>query len=158
AANILEITAKYLIFNANQARLISFGNESALGSLYKEISKLQETCLKIHKIENESLLISRRSLALVNRCHGMVHQMVVLHKNSKEDKSYTQLFITKLLNYLRIKQKKSLSGSMLRINGTFEKMNNEMILLKRWSQGKATPIIINNVYTHAPVGPQENWP
>ncbi len=47
---------------------------------------------------------------------------------------------------------------MLRINGTFEKMNNEMILLKRWSQGKATPIIINNVYTHTPVGPQENWP
>ena len=85
AANILEITAKYLIFNANQARLISFGNESALASLYKEISKLQETSLKIHKNENENLLISRRSLALVNRCHGVVRQMVVLHQNSKED-------------------------------------------------------------------------
>ena len=158
SANILEITAKYLIFNANQARLISFGNESALASLYKEISKLQETSLKIHKNENENLLISRRSLALVNRCHGVVRHMVVLHKNSKEDKSYTQLFIIKLLNFLRIKQQKSLSGSMLRINGTFEKMNNDIILLKRWSQGKATPIIINDVYNNAPIGPKENWP
>ena len=55
--------------------------------------------------------------------------MVVLHQNSKEDKSYTQLFIIKLLNFLRIKQQKPLSGSMLRINGTFEKMNNDIILL-----------------------------
>ena len=71
-------------------------------------------------------MISRRSLALVNRCHGVVRQMVVLHQNSKEDKSYTQLFIIKLLNFLRIKQQKPLSGSMLRINGTFEKMNSKI--------------------------------
>lgn len=158
AANSLEIMAKYLIFNANQARLLSFGNESTLVSLYKEISILQTTCLKIYKDEKESLLISKRSLALVKRCHGIVRQMVVLHKNSTEDKSYTELFIIKVLNFFKLNKSKNLSGSMLRINGTFEKMNGEIKYLERWSQGKVTPIILDEVYKQVPVGPQENWP
>ncbi|MDC4775387.1 hypothetical protein OHV98_13910, partial [Acinetobacter baumannii] len=48
--------------------------------------------------------------------------------------------------------------SMLHINGTFEKMNGEIKYLERWSQGKVTPIIIDEVYKQVPVGPQENWP
>ena len=158
AFNYLEVIAKYLIFNANQARLISFGNESTLAALYKEIFNLQETCVKIHKTESSNLLVSRRSLALVSRCHGMVRQMVVLHKNSKEDKSYTELFIIKLLNFFNVNQDKPVSGSMLSINGTFEKMNSKIQSLEKWSQGKATPIIINDVYNHAPIGPKESWP
>ncbi len=44
---------------------------------------------------------------------------------------------------------------MLHINVTFEKINNDIILLKRCSQGNATPII-NNFYNNTPIGPQKN--
>src|SRR5690606_17294627 len=109
ASSCLEIVAKYLIFHANQARLISFGNESALAALYKEISYLQDICVEIHQKEDSNLLISKRSLALVYRCHGMVRQMVVLHKNFTEDKSFTELFKIKLLSVCRVDQSKPLS-------------------------------------------------
>lgn len=158
ASSCLEIVAKYLIFHANQARLLSFGNESTLATLYKEISYLQDICVEIHQKEDSNLLISKRSLALVYRCHGMVSQMVVLHKNSIEDKSFIEFFKIKLLSVCRVDQSKPLSGSMLSINGTFEKMNSKIKFLERWSQGKVTPIIINNVYKHVPVGPKESWP
>lgn len=158
AAYGLEIVAKYLIFNANQARLISFGNESTLATLYKEISKLQDTCLEIYKNEKNSLLISKRSLALVKRCHGVVSQMVVLHQSSTEDKSYTELFTIIFLKFFKLNQPKTLSGSMLHINRTFEKMNREIKFLEKWSQGKVTPIVIDEVYKQAPIGPKENWP
>jgi len=152
ARSCLEIMTNYLIFNANQARLISFGNESTLAALYREISKLQDTCLEIHIGEQSNLEISKRSLSLVKRCQAIVRQMVFFHNNLTENKSYLEFLIFKR------NQPKPLSGSLLSIHKTLDRMNNQIIYLKKWSQGKVTPIIFNNVYEHSPSGPLENWP
>lgn len=157
AATHLEVIAKYLIFNANQARLITFGNESSLGALYREISDLQSTCIEIHKKEVLNVLIFKRSLALANRCNGVVQQMVFLHKNSIEDKSFSEAFKSKLFGLFRINQPQILSGSMINIYRTSEKMKIEMAVLDNWSKGKVNPMVIENVYNYAPIGPKESW-
>lgn len=91
--NLVEATFSYTIFNANQARLVEFGNASALKSLYREIECVQVTCASIHKLALDDVAASDCALNLTRRLSGLMNVMVGFHR--KRQGSYVSKFIEK---------------------------------------------------------------
>lgn len=87
--NSIEATFSYAIFNANQARLVEFGNESALKALYRELANVQETCVLIYKLAIDDVAVSDRSLNLAQRLSDLMNIMVVYHR--KKSSSYASM-------------------------------------------------------------------
>lgn len=88
ASERLEVVSNYLVFNSNQARLVEFGNESSLFSLYCSLANLQSVCIGLHKAEKEDILVSRRAHAVANRCLGIVKLMLAFHRDAVRRTSY----------------------------------------------------------------------
>lgn len=152
----LEAISNYLMFHSNQARLVEFGNENTLMALYKKISELQSTCIKVHKAEERDLLISKRSLALANRCKAIIKLMTLHHQQAVEQTSYLQTIQIIIISMFKKPQQKNQLSS--RINRIYLKMELEATLLNQWSLGKVTPIILESVYHLAPFELVTNWP
>lgn len=103
--NLLEATFSYAIFNANQARLVEFGNASALKSLYRELAYVQVTCASIHKLRLYDVAASDCALNLTRRLSSLMNIMMGFHR--KKPGSYALMIIKKirnelLLSYLRL--------------------------------------------------------
>jgi hypothetical protein len=103
--NLVEATFSYTIFNANQARLVEFGNASALKSLYRELECVQVTCASIHKLALDEVVASDCALDLTRRLSRLMNVMVGFHR--KRHGSYVEIFIKKvrssfLLSCLRL--------------------------------------------------------
>lgn len=96
--NLVEATFNYAIFNANQARLVEFGNASALRSLYRELACVQVTCASIHKLPVYDVAASDCALGLTRRLSGLMTVMMGFHR--KKQGSYASMFIEKLRNAL----------------------------------------------------------
>ncbi|WP_277422865.1 potassium channel family protein [Delftia lacustris] len=94
--NLIEATFSYVIFNANQARLVEFGNASALKSLYRELAEVQVTCATIHKYSIYDVEASDCALALAIRLSRLMNVMQRFHRKIPE--SYTSMVITKVRN------------------------------------------------------------
>lgn len=96
--NLIEATFSYVIFNANQARLVEFGNASALKSLYRELADVQATCASIHKCAIYDVAASDCALDLALRLSGLMNVMRRFHR--KMPGSYASMAIGKIRNAL----------------------------------------------------------
>lgn len=95
---LLEATFSYAIFNANQARLVEFGNASALKSLYRELACVQVTCASIHKFPIYDVAASDCALALTRRLSSLMSVMMGFHR--KKPGSYASMTIKRVRNAL----------------------------------------------------------
>lgn len=98
--NSIEATFSYVIFNANQARLVEFGNSSALKALYRELANVQETCVLIHKLPIENVSVSDCSMNLVQRLSDLMNIMMVYHR--RKPRSYTSTVFEIIRNFFSL--------------------------------------------------------
>ena len=96
--NLLEATFSYAIFNANQARLMEFGNASALKSLYGELASVQKTCASIHKLPVDDVAASDCALNLTRRLSNVMKVMMGFHR--QKPGSYASMIIKKFRSAL----------------------------------------------------------
>ncbi len=80
--NAVEATFSYVIFNANQARLVEFGNTSALNALYRELSSVQEACASIRKLAIDDISASDRAMELARRLADLMKVMTGFHRKT----------------------------------------------------------------------------
>lgn len=158
SAERLEIISNYLIFNSNQARLVDFGNDSALFALYDEIARMQRTCISIHKAEKEDLLSARRSLAVATKCLAIIKLMLAFHKHAILRTSYLESFAKKIRASFKLIEPNTPSPLTLRVNTLYDKMCFEAELLRRWSSSTLGPLVMDNVRNKMPTGPIKDWP
>jgi hypothetical protein len=158
SAERLEVTSNYLIFNSNQARLVDFGNESALFALYDEIARMQRTCISIHKAEKQDLLSARRSLAVATRCLVIIKLMLAFHKHAVLRTSYLESLAKKIRALFKAEESSTSSPLTLRVSTLYDNMCIEAELLRRWSSSTLGPLVMENVRNITPTGPIKDWP
>jgi len=158
AAERLEVVSNYLVFNSNQARLVEFGNESSLFSLYVSLARLQKLCIFLHKSEKADLLVSRRAHAVANRCLAIVKLMLAFHRHAIMKTSYLGSFIKITTSNWMKQQPNPLSPLSLRVINLYEAMQTETNLLVRWTASAVTPIAVERVRESSPIGPLAEWP
>lgn len=154
----IEVVGNFLVFNANQARLIEFGNESALLALYNQLQKIQQVCLQVHKSEPVDLLVSRRTRSIANRCLGLVTLMLQFHCNAQRKASYLgSLFRLLPAASQRFSNTKS-SSLRTRLSKIQKAMQIDAAAFENWSRSARTPIILEETWLHIPPGNPSTWP
>lgn len=154
----VEAVGNYLVFNANQARLIEFGNESSLLALYDQLSKIQRLCLGIHKEEASDLLVSRRTRAISRRCFGLIRLMRTFHDHAERQTSYLGALSKLAARICRMAKPTPPSSLSKRIGHIHDAMAVEDKILEIWSRGARTPIAMEEVWLHSPTGGPSTWP
>lgn len=154
----VEVVGNYLVFNANQARLIEFGNESSLLALYDQLSKIQRFCLGVHKAEASDLLVSRRTRSISRRCLGLVCLMRTFHDHAEQKTSYLGALFKLAARIGRMAQPTVPSSLSKRIVRIHDAMAIEDKVLESWSHGARTPIVVEEVWLRSPVGEPSTWP
>lgn len=155
-AALVEATSNYLVFNANQARLIEFGNESALLALYGELAAVQRLCIDVHTSEKTDLLLSRKTRALALRCEGLVMLMQRFHASSELQTSYT-LALWRRLSALFNWRKQEPSSLMRRVSSVSSSMRANGENLRSWTRSGYTPAMVEAVWNAAPHGEAATW-
>lgn len=155
-ATRVEAVSNYLVFNANQARLIEFGNESSLLALYMVLAKVQRICIEVHKIEKADLLLSRRTRSLANRCEGLVKLMQLFHESTEQQTSYVGALLQRF-SALRKAAKPEPSALAQRVSAISTSMSERGDLLRTWVYSACTPAVCEQVWSAAPVGETASW-
>lgn len=155
-ATRVEAVSNYLVFNANQARLIEFGNESSLVALYTALAKVQRLCIDVHKIEKSDLLLSRRTRSLANRCEGLVKLMQLFHESTEQQTSYVGA-LWRRVSVLRKAAKPEPSALAQRVSAISTSMSERGDLLRTWVYSNCTPAVCEQVWSASPVGETATW-
>ncbi len=155
-AALVEATSNYLVFNANQARLMAFGNESALLALYKSLATVQRIFIEVHRSEKADLLLSRRTRALALRCEGVVLLMRRFHENSEQQTSYIRAFL-RMLSALFKGPKQTPSALSQRVSSISSAMSENGDNFRAWLRSGYTPAVIETVWSAAPSGEPATW-
>lgn len=153
-----EAVSNYLVFNANQARLIEFGNESALVALYGELEKVQRICISIHKSKVPDQILARRTLAITNRTAALINLMKAFHHHAGQKQSYTSLLVKRMRRSLGDKPVFKMSPLAIRVATIQSRMGKEAELLKHWVRSTYTPAIADAVWHISPTGLPASWP
>jgi hypothetical protein len=147
----VEATSNYLVFNANQARLIEFGNESSLLALYTALARVQRVCVDVHKAEMSDLLISRRTRALANRSEGLVALMQRFHESTDQQSSYL-LAIFHCVSAAWKTSSKDGSPLAQRVSGISTSMSERDKHFQGWLRTGCTPAALEQVFNATPAG------
>lgn len=152
----VEAASNYLTFNANQARLMAFGNESSLITLYSVLSMVQRLCIDLHKAEKSDLLLSRRTRALANRCEVLVKLMRRFHESAERHTSYTGA-LWRRLSSRRGATNASPSALAQRVSAICTAMSERGDLLRIWGRSACTPVVREEVWSACPSGEPATW-
>jgi hypothetical protein len=158
-AGQLEVTMRYLIFHANQAGLINFGNASTLRTLYRTLEKAQRTCIAAHKCPAANQIITSRTLALSARLSSLMNLMTRFHKNADSNLPYlktTSLWLR--TRFSRRQSPSSTSQTNKEILGIAARMKHEASALNVWAQTTVTPARLDAVWEATPAGEPSTWP
>lgn len=154
----IEVVGNYLVFNANQARLVEFGNESSLLALYNQLQKIQQLSLRIHKAESDDLLISRRTRSIAARCLGLIRLMMKFHSRAERNTSYLGSVVKLLpISWLRPSNTRA-SSLQVRVAKINSVMQLEARNLDLWSRTSRTPIVLEEAWRRVPSGEPSSWP
>lgn len=152
----VEAASNYLVFNANQARLMAFGNESSLIALYAALAKVQRICINVHKTEKSDLLLSRRTRALANRCEGLVKLMQLFHESTEKQTSYIRALWRRVSAFLN-PVKPPPSALAQRVLAIYAAMSEQGDLLRTWMRSGYTPSVCEQVWSACPAGEPATW-
>lgn len=158
-AGQLEAATRYLIFNANQAGLISFGNASTLKTLYRSLEKAQRTCIAAHKSTAANQVIAVRTLAISMRLSGLMNLMGRFHRDAGTNLSYAKsvlLWIRKCFSSNR--SSPDVSPANQEIIAISFRMKQEANALAQWARTTLTPARLEAVWQTAPSGEPSSWP
>ena len=153
----VEAASNYLVFNANQARLMAFGNESSLVALYTALAKVQRLCIDVHKTEKSDLLLSRRTQALANRCEGLVKLMQLFHESAEQQTSYVSAFWRRVSALRDAATKPEPSVLAQRVSAIATSMSKRGDLLRTWVHSGYTPAMCEQVWSASPAGEPATW-
>lgn len=98
--SLVEATFSYVVFNANQARLVEFGNASALKSLYRELSRAQEACASIQMLAIDDIAASDCALYLARRLSALMNVMIRFHR--RKPSSYIAMLAARIRITLKL--------------------------------------------------------
>ncbi|WP_322008033.1 potassium channel family protein [Paraburkholderia tropica] len=152
----VEAASNYLVFNANQARLMAFGNESALIALYSALSKVQRLSIDVHRTEKSDLLLSRRTRALANRCEGLVKLMQLFHESTEQQTSYIRA-LWRRVSVRRNAKKTEPSALVQRVLTISTSMSERGDVLRTWMRSGFTPAVCELVWSASPAGEPATW-
>ncbi|RZT98253.1 ion channel [Advenella incenata] len=162
---LLEAIFNYLIFNANQARLLEFGNASALKSLYTELYQVQLTCVSVHKQRFNDVIVSNRTFAISLRLSSMMETLRRIHQSRSSHISYCCLFARMIRKALRYK-----AGTIFQMQNfpTYaidkmhqdiaKKISDEAEKIKKWATSHETARTLQQLYDLVPAGKPTTWP
>lgn len=154
----VEVVSNYLVFNANQARLTEFGNESSLVALYSELEKLQRICISIHKSKVNDQTVARRTLAISSRTVGLIKLMQAFHSDASQKRSYSGIVFERMRRYFGINSALEISPLATRVAMIQLRMDKEAELLLQWVMSTYTPAIAEAVWNISPPGLPASWP
>ncbi|MDY0744781.1 potassium channel family protein [Paucibacter sp. R3-3] len=149
--------SNFLVFNANQAKLIEFGNESALFALYLQLRGVYQMCIGIHKAETLDVVISRRSRAIAGRSLALVKLMSIFHGEADRRTSYLGALCRRVRNF-RHPTPFAPSALAQRVTRLWDLMAHEDGLFKVWVRSGLTPATREDVWSAAPSGLPNTWP
>lgn len=152
----VEAASNYLVFNANQARLMAFGNESSLVALYTALAKVQRLCIDVHRTEKSDLLLSRRTRTLANRCEGLVKLMQLFHENAERQTSYVHA-LWRRVSAVRSAAKPEPSVLAQRVAAISTSMSERGDWLRAWVRSGYTPAVCEQVWSASPAGEPAGW-
>lgn len=157
-AGLLEAVFNYLIFNANQARLIEFGNLSALNSLYLELQLIQQTCIAVHMRALPDVVVSDRTIAIAIRLAGVMETLLELHRSPPTFESYTSILMKRISRLLTSKVESTGEagyGTALQVERT---MREAAAAACKWTAQHMTAGLLQKIYDTVPSGAPATWP
>jgi hypothetical protein len=158
-AGQLEAVTRYLIFNANQAGLISFGNASTLRALYRTLEHVQRACVTAHKSTTANQVVAARTLAISMRLSGLMSLMRRFHREANNKLSYSRSFIVWIRQCLLRKiSPPHDSPSSQEITAISLRMSREAEALNKWARSTLTPSRCEAVWQATPLGEPSSWP
>lgn len=158
-AGQLEVATRYLIFNANQAGLISFGNTSALKTLYRTLEQAQRSCIAAHKSTAANQVIAARTLAISMRLSGLMNLMGRSHREAGNNLSYAKSILVWMRKRLSSKRSPSdVAPVNQEIIAISLRMKREAEALAQWARSTLTHARIEAVWQAVPSGEPSSWP
>jgi hypothetical protein len=158
-AGQLEATTRYLIFNANQAGLMDFGNASTLRMLYRSLEKAQRTCIAAHKSPTANMIVAARTLAISARLSGLMNLMSQFHRNADSNLPYLKSMLLRMRRRFSAKQSPSdASPTNNEIIGIAFRMKHEANALDQWTRTTLTPARLDAIWQASPSGEPSTWP
>lgn len=157
-AGLLEAVFNYLLFNANQARLIEFGNASALNSLYLELQLTQQACVAVHMRALPNAEVSDRTLAVAIRISRVMETILTFHRGRPTFESYTSILAKRIKKVLICKVEKTDEmdqGVPQEIGRT---MRETAAAVSRWASQHQTAGMLRKVRDAVPPGATPTWP
>lgn len=158
-AGQLEAARKYLIFNANQAGLISFGNASALKTLYRTLEMAQRACVIAHRSPASNQVIAARTLAMSDRLTGLMSLMARFHRSASSNASYlTSLRRRAKRLFVDRQDVPEVSAENKEIAAIALRMKQKADSLNQWARTTLTLGQLEAVWQVAPSGMPQSWP
>ena len=157
-AGLLEASLNYLIFNANQARLIEFGNLSALNSLYLELQLIQQTCIAVHMKALPDVVVSDRTLAVAVRLSGAMKTLLELHLSPPTFESYTSSLVKRISRLLTRKVDAAGEVQFSTAQTVERSMREAAAAVCKWTTQHQTAGMLQKVYDVVPSGTPVTWP
>ncbi len=158
AAGVLEAAFNYFIFNANQARLIEFGNSSALNAFDSELNTIQKICIAVHKDALPDIIVSDRSLAIAMRLSGLMNIFVKFHHSTPKYASYTNSAFQWIKGKI---QREGYSGKKDSDIGPIKlarMMEKNGLDLLDWTRCHLTASLLKKIQVLLPRGDLSGWP
>lgn len=146
--------SNYVVFNANQSNSVEFGNDSALLSLLKGLSVLQERISEIHCFaqNRQDKVLAARSMSLVARLPWLV-SFCIDHFDAARDQSI-------LVSLIKGMAQKS-SHDDGRTSG-FRNVHLKMVdchdRLIKWRRSQICIDLLDDILELCPSGPFPSWP
>ncbi|ROO11559.1 hypothetical protein BK675_02515 [Pseudomonas fluorescens] len=153
----LEALSSYLVFNANQAKLVKYGSDSSFSYLYSELEFVQKKSISVYKSGVADASVGRMASMVIHRSVGIVKLMRVFHSEKALEKSYSGALFNWLRGWLFSSEAEE-PRPVKHVRIVQARMTGEVQLLHRWRFTNYTDLTAEKLWRLCPSGKPRDWP
>lgn len=152
---------QYAIFNAHQARMAAFGNESTLRGLFVEMHEAQLACTAAFQSPVADERIGTRALRVVNGLADLARRLVQFRERAEQDRlSIRHDLLRKLRSRLlasRRVPRAQAAPAEAAVPPGLARLEDQAATLNQWAATHLSSWLLNAVWRQLPTGEARTW-